>query len=225
MALLALVFCSAAYADPLPIYVVNSSTNVTDASVQDALPAFQDAANLDFAPLWSTPQVSLVETTADQVPAGAWSLTLSDYADVMGAGGYHSVANNDTPYAKVFTQEGLNWQLVFTHELFEMLADPHVDRATYMNQGSTFYALEVADPVEAQRWAYTRPSATSQPVVISDFVTERWFDGKGGGLLDFMGHVKHAHKILYGGYIYKFVNGAWGQGIRESPSETVRSLW
>lgn len=209
---------------PLTIYVTNTSSNVTDASVVDALPAFSEAGNQDFAPVWSTPQIDLVLT--DTPPAGAWTIALSDYSDTLGAAGYHEVQNG-VPVAKVFTQSGVNWQLVFTHELFEMLADPHIDRATYVNEGSVFYALEVSDPVENQRYSYTRPSATGQPVVISDFVTENWFSGQGGAKLDFTGYVKHAHRILSGGYIYKFQNGTWSGGLREFrlPSTAVGILW
>lgn len=192
------------------IYVSNASSNVTDASVLDALPAFQAAVDFDFAPAWNQ-RADLVFLSADEVaPVGSWTLALSDDSDVYGAAGYHSITPADVPYGRVFTRTGLNWQLVFTHELFEILADPHVDRATFVwpsspwSKPSKFFLLEVGDPVERQRWAYTRPSAAGAPVVISDFVTERWFDCHGGAPLDFANHVRHCRHLLDGGYMSVF---------------------
>lgn len=188
------------------IYVSNTSSNVTDASIADALPAFQAAVDEDFFPAWNQRADLVLLASGETAPKGAWTMEFSDFSDISGAAGYHSVDKSDTPYAKVFTQTGLNWQLIFTHELFEMLADPHVNRATLLwppgpwSHPSKFYLLEVGDPVERQKWAYTRPSSTQQPVVISDFVTERWYDCQGGAPLDFAGHVHHCLHLLDGGY-------------------------
>lgn len=213
-----LLFCCAAFAaltlaattSAQTIYVSNASSNVTDASVLDGLPAFQAAADFDFAPAWNQ-RADLVFLPAGEVaPAGAWTLNLADDSDVSGAAGYHSITRADVPYGRVFTRSGLNWQLVFTHELFEILADPHVDRATFLwpsflwSEPSKFFLLEVGDPVERQKWAYTRPSPSGAPVVISDFVTERWFDCQGGAPLDFANHVRHCRHLLDGGYASVF---------------------
>lgn len=208
----------AATASAQTIYVTNQATNVTDASVQDALPAFQAAVDLDFEPAWGA-RADLVFLPQDEVaPDGAATIAIQDDPDVYGAAGYHSVTQADVPYGKVFTRTPVNWQLVFTHELFEMLADPHIDRAVFLwppfpwSVPGTFYLLEVGDPVERQRWAYSRPSLAGAPVVISDFVNERWYDCQGGKPLDYANHVKHCLHSLDGGYMTVFGDAARVRG-------------
>jgi hypothetical protein len=155
-------------------------------------------------------------------PLGGWSLTIADYSDVPGAAGYHWVGEGHVPFGKAFAKEGIGWQLVFTHELFEILGDPFCDRFTNASRAGhnpavrqRFLALETGDPVEDAAYAYTRPGADGAPVVISDFVTERWFDGQGGGRFDFTGHARHALQVLPGGYVISFESGHWNFGVRK----------
>jgi len=214
----ALIACTGAHAatGTRTIYVTNGSTMVTDAELADALPAFQQALDQDFAPEWGA-DATLVQLPAGAtVPAGGWSIAISDEPDVFGAAGYHDIGAGHVPFARVFADTGLEWQVTFTHELWEMLADPYCDRTAspaklgeHTKAGQALYALEVADPVEDQSFAYSRPGADGAPVPISDFVTERWFDGEGGGRFDFAGHVKHALQILTNGYITEYTGGGW----------------
>src|SRR6266496_218740 len=130
---------AAAAAAPL-VYVSNTSTVLTDAQIQDALPAFQAAVTLDFAPAWNAP----AQLVFGPAPAGAWTIAVSDDSDVYGALGYHDVQGS-SPIAKVFARtdidNGYSWQVTLTHELFEMLADPYTDRTVPVGARS-FYMLE-----------------------------------------------------------------------------------
>jgi hypothetical protein len=207
------LLCGSARAQLTPqiIYVVNESS-VPTYRIADALPAFQQAADEDFGPVWNA-YGQLQLTTLP--PEGAWEIDIVDTPDIW-ASGYHTM-HGRVPYGQVGTKTGIPWQLVFSHELFEMLADPYVDRASYVPPlciGNTchsgeFYAVEVSDPVEALRYAYWKKSPYGRHILISDFVTPNWFTGQGGAALDFTGNLLHHHQIGKGGYVYICREGNW----------------
>lgn len=184
------------------IYVVNQSS-VADSTVQNSLPSFQQALDADFGPVWGA------DPTLLYGPGPGWTITLTDQIkDVPGAAGYHG-HKAEVPFAIVGMKTKLNWQLVFSHELFEMLVDPYATRAEgviYCNvysgcETTTFYLQEVCDPVE---WSWFKING----VIISDFVTNRWYDGQ-GGQMDFLGLVKHSHQLLHGGFAVFNTNNVW----------------
>jgi hypothetical protein len=192
------------------LYLTNHSSVVTDAAVEDALPAFQAAVSTDFKKHWNT-GATLKFIGQQTPPTGAWWLALLDDSDQAGALGYHETDANDTPDGKVFAKTDLDYgyslQVTLTHELFELLADPRIARCE-QTSATQMYALEVGDPVEADQYAYTRPSATGVPVKISDFITERWFDTSlTTGPFDFAGHLTKPLQLLPGGYVSIFVSG------------------
>lgn len=197
----ALVLVAAASARPT-IYVWNSSTVVSDEILQDCLPVWQRAIDEDFAPAWNAP-ADLV-FSEEEPPTGEWQIEVTDNADVWGALAYHGVYE-PAPFARVFVQTaveyGFNWEVSLTHELWEMLADPYINR-TIMVRPGVFYALEVADPVEDDSLAYWRLSPAGRPVAISDFVYESWFRPVFGVKpYDFAGYVTRPLQVLKGGYI------------------------
>ena len=59
--------------------------------------------------------------------------------------------------------------MTFTHEVLEALADPWINLAAQTGAGQ-FYAVEVGDPVESDRFAYLIGA-----VKVSDFVLPAWF--------------------------------------------------
>jgi hypothetical protein len=204
---------NAARGDPrIPVIcVLNQSSTVSDTQITDALPAFQAAIDQDLGPEWDAFGVLVLIPAGTPAPAGCWPMTLVDAVPVAGAAGYHELGAGHLPDAIVGTQTRFNWQLVFTHELEEMLVDPNANRVAFVQPDRSFYYVEVADPVELH-W-YTRPSATGLPVIISDFVTERWYDAVGGGPMDHMHLLTKAHQILPGGYAYQW-DGIWVQHPR-----------
>ena len=191
------------------VCIVNTSSQVTDAQVQNAIPAFQAAVDQDFYPVWNQRAVLEFVPSGQTPPPGCWVFTLMDNLDVA-ALGYHDAGAGDIPYAHI--EATADWTITFTHELFETLADPRGDRFAGTRSSifpSKVYVLEVCDPVEADALAYTRPGADGTAVQISDFVTERWYDGAGRGKLDFTGHLRRAHTLYAGGYAWVLVNGLW----------------
>ena len=192
IALWAAALIIAAVAKAQTIYVENNSTALTTSALQDALPAFQAATNQDFYPIWHQ-TTNLV--LGVPLPGGEY-ISIENASDVPGALGYHSVADNGTPYAKVF-MESASWQVTFTHELWEMLADPYINTVV---KARRFWLVEVGDPVEADRFSYSRPSASGQPVFISDFVYPSWYRLNGKAPFDFTRKVKIPFQILCDGY-------------------------
>lgn len=201
LAIAALTLATAAGATVQAIYVTNDSTIVTDAWLQDALTCFQRAVTDDFAPFWPTDAQLLFGPP----PAGdtyAWTISVTDESDVPNAEAYHYVNEHGVPAARVFARTtfnfGDNWEVAFTHELFEMLADPYTNAAVQTAHG--FYALEVADPVEDDSFAYWRLTDTGAPCALSDFVTPNWYRQHGGKRYDFTGYVRRPLQLLKGGY-------------------------
>ncbi len=195
------------------VCIINSSTAVSDAAVANAVPAFQAAVDFDFGPVWNQRANLEFVPTGTTPPVGCWTITLMDNIGVFGAAGFHDTLPSDQPYAQVLATP--DWSITLTHELFEMLADPRGNRYAggYSISGfpTKIYVLEVADPVEGDALAYERLGADGSPVYISDFVTERWYDGKGRGRIDFTNHLKRAHTLAPGGYDWVQTNGQWVQ--------------
>lgn len=203
------------------IYVVNQSSVVSDAELANDLPAFQAGVE-DYERYWSG---SIKLVIADAVPYRAWGLYVQDDADVPGVLGYHDVAGG-VPSGRVFAKTGkdygANWTVTFTHELFEMSADPFLRRAD--NVSGKFYLVEVGDPVEDDSFAYQRPAADGTPVAISDFVTDQWYrKGLSGGKYDFANHVSRSLQLLSGGYVSWWGYNGWTQDFARGQRHVRRA--
>ena len=185
-------------------------------AVEDALPAIQDAVDEDFDPVWHERAKVVLLPAGEEAPKGAWTILLEDFPPCFGCAGFHSTTDG-VPYAEVGTAYG-DWTIVFTHELWEMLADPYVtadgSNARTIQVGKDKYIVETADPVEGDQFAYSRKTRTGHYVKISDFVTPEWFDGGkdgwslvSGNDLDFAGHCSRPLQILKDGYQLVWRNG------------------
>lgn len=205
---LALAGASRAEAAAHKLYIVDRSKLVHLSDLVNALPAFQAAVSEDFAPVWGQ-DVELVVT--DDPPADGWTLTVNDTSDTDGALGYHGFDGTHV-FARVFAADsveyGDTWQGCLTHELFELLADPYVDRLAL---GKRLWLVEVADPVEDDRFNYPREAADGSLVPISDFVTPAWYRRNGHGPFDFRRYVKRPGQILPGGYVSYWTGHGWRQ--------------
>lgn len=188
------------------IVVTNQSTVLPTSEIAGWLPAFQYAVSYQFAPSWGAGCHLVMGTT---VPKTAWQIVVLDDSDQAGALGYHDETPDGYPLAKIFAKtdldNGYNVQVTFTHELFEMLADPDISRA-YQTGNTQFTALEVGDPVEADSLAYENHSHPG--VKISDFILPAWF-GQGflGAPYDHAGHCTKPEQVLPGGYVSVYVAG------------------
>jgi hypothetical protein len=85
--------------------------------------------------------------------------------------------------------------VTLSHELLEMLADPWINWCAIGGDGQ-IYALEVADPVEADNLGYEIDG-----VLVSDFVTPAWFEPTEADRMDFKRHLSKAGELAPGGYI------------------------
>ena len=177
-----------------------------------------------FAPVWGVP-ATLVAGKA--VKKGAWALVFLDDADQANALGYHDLTPEGLPLGKVFVRTTLSSKnlvsVTASHELAEMLADPAIDLAAEAPDG-TFYAYEVADPVEEETFDI-------DGIPMSNFVYPSWFEGfrkakRRSGLrlrrveaagrsigdkFDDLGSCQKPFQIRPGGYMSIFKNGQWTQ--------------
>ena len=189
------------------VYVRNESTIISNTAIRRALPAFQDAVVKDFAPVWDV-NVRLVFIGRNMPAKSAWRITIQNSPACIGCYGYHEYVDGIVRgFVGTDTFSG-NWQVTFTHELFEIMVDPYVspDGAGVRGVlvGTDWYVQETADPVEAERFAYLR-----RGIKISDFVTPEWFDATSDGPWDFKRHTTRPLQILFGGYQIVWRAGTW----------------
>jgi hypothetical protein len=207
------------------IYITNHAQRyISDKEILRDIPAWEHAVNVDFAHYWHSAHFKLVLIGRKKAPVGQISAVFEKKGPVKGALAYHWVLGNApqiTVYAGTGDYYGYDNSVSFTHELFELAADPVV---SYVNQGflSFFYWLEtndmnmkvgfqfnvlgwfseVADPVEADFYRING-------VEISDFVSPAWFNDGVGQRYDFMGLCKQPFWIRPGGYAQYLDSAGW----------------
>jgi hypothetical protein len=144
-------------------------------------------------------------------------ITIVDKGHVAGALAYHELVNgipDSVVYAGTSRYYGFSWTVGLTHELWEQLADVPAGNgsvdAVVASDGYT-WAKEVADPVESDADAYSLPGADGKPVLISDFVTEKWFGALTSGPYDFANHIQAPYVIDKGGYAQYWTGLTWQQ--------------
>ena len=220
----------AASTDALTVYIRNfDPAHVSDKTIRNAIPAWEQAANGRFRQVWHTPKVKLVLAT--KVPAGAVEADFTNAGPIKGALAYHT-QNKGRPAIVVYVGAddyyGYSDSVSFTHELFELLADEHtasinqgfpVDYITldhgqfapserFRTPPGQLLINEVCDPVEA--YHYSLKGRDGSPVFISDWVTQNYFNDEqaqpaGVGYFDAMGLVQQPVTLLPGGYQSLFV--------------------
>ena len=200
------------------IYIVNHAPgSISDRAIRHDIPAWEQAVNQDFAPVWHTAQVRLL--LVSKAPAGALSALFEKSGPIQGALAFHEVSRGRSAivvYAGVGNFYGYSNSVSFTHELFELLADPSI---SITNQGypypyytvsqqqfpmmpGTIWANEVCDAVEA--YAYR-----IHGVAISDFITPNWFNDHVQGGYDWLGVVQEPFTITRGGYSQFWDGSSW----------------
>ena len=208
------------------VYIRNLSPHfISDATIKNDIPAWEAAANKDFAPIWHSTRVKLVFLGKARAPKGGIVATFVDKGDVEGALAYHTVtagAPAIVVYAGTAVYYGYSNSVSFTHELEELLADPTIsitnqgwpyrdvtieDYGSFKQDPGTVWANEVSDPVEA--YSYSRRGADGTSVAISDFITPDWFNDEVNGPYDFMHLVQAPFTILHGGYAQYWNGSEW----------------
>lgn len=181
----------------------------SDKQILRDIPAWEQAANHDFAPSWDTPHVSI---TLSRPHKGCIEALFEKSGSVQGALAYHTVERGQPKivvYAGTDDYYGYSNSVSFTHELFETLGDPYTSAFNLpwnaypvVNVGTQSEAIpqgalainEVCDPVEAYQYRLNGVS-------ISDFITPNWFHDQVSGGYDFMGVVQEPYTVTHGGYV------------------------
>ena len=134
------------------IAVTNASTCLTDAQVEAVLPALQKQVTDDFRAYWDLDCTLVFGARNQQLAKDWWQIVVLDNPDQAGVLGYHEISSQGTPLGKVFAKLDISnetpWTVTLSHELLEMLADPWTNWCAVAIDNQ-IYALEVADPVEA----------------------------------------------------------------------------
>lgn len=196
-----------------PVAMVNQSSVVDDATCEAITAALQVQVDRDVAPAWGVRGKLTFYPTGATVPTDAWQIVFLDNSDQANALGYHDYTSGGLPLGKVFAKSdqvnGASVSVTASHEVLEMLVDPAVATVALLNftdGTNSITAVEVGDPVEADNLGYTIDN-----IAVSDFAYPQWFQIYPGTQYDHMGHCTSAGQILPGGYISRWVNGAWVQ--------------
>jgi hypothetical protein len=196
----------------LQIAVINASTAISDAKVQEMLPAFNQQWNQDLDPVWGVGSAKFTFIPKNQQPpAGSWWVVFLDDSDQAGALAYHDLTNEGLPLSKVFVKtllaDNASISVGATHEICEMAVDPWIN-GSYQDRHGVFWASEICDPVESDQYGYE-----IQGILVTDFVTPAWYGFEHAhGALDFKNHSRRAFQVLSGGYAQKFdPNSGWVQ--------------
>ena len=205
--------------------VINESSVASDAAIQAMLPAFLSQWNSDLMPVWPIESATFSFFAAGQAPpAGTWWLVLLDDSDQANALAYHDLTNEGLPISKVFVKSILadkaSLSVGATHEICEMAVDPWLN-AAYQDPTGTFWAGEICDPVEDDRYGYTIDGT-----LVTDFVTPSWFaHAHAPSTIDFRHHASKAFQVLAGGYAQKYdMAHGWVQVTGASARQSRRAL-
>lgn len=186
------------------ISVLNQSSAVSDDIVQTMLAPFSQQWNKDLKPVWGLEEAVFTFVPKGKAPAaGTWWVVFLDNSDQADALAYHDLTNEGLPISKVFVKtiqsDNASLSVGATHEICEMAVDPWLNSA-YQDPSGTFWAGEICDPVEDDKYGYP-----INGTLVTDFVTPNWFAHQHArGPIDFKDHSKAAFEVLSGGYAQKF---------------------
>lgn len=216
----------------IPIWISNQSKSVTAKEVAAMIEAITFQANYHFGPAWNRLPVSIHPISVQtRLPAGAIVFELTDnLVEAPGALAYHTEGITGQVSGRVGVNVILNEaqgtilydpanpqrptvSSALSHEVLEALCDPNVNLWAY-HVGS-MYAVEIADPVEADSYALTL--ATAGKVSVSNFVYPSWFDPyvRPGAQFDYLKTITESFKTSPGGSMttstYAFKGPDWAK--------------
>jgi hypothetical protein len=195
------------------------------ADVSRVAAALQRQATRDFEPIWTVRATLDAFPRLEDVPIGYWPMIVRDDIGFEGAAGIH-LDKHGQPFALI--TYGSSWSLTASHEMLEMLADPFGNRlvpgrSPKRGQGRVEFLVEVCDPSEAARFAYT-----VNDILVSDFYTPRFFDPvrSEGVRYSFTAAIERPRHILRGGYLswHDPVSDHWWQQVWFSDRKQFRDL-
>jgi hypothetical protein len=192
--------------------VINDSTVVTDAQVQEMWKAVKNQMFYHVCPAWNRPFMdSVFVAKGGTTPADCYPIYILDNADVAGALGYHTEDPGGSVYGRVFAETvlaatgsilngSLSVSACLSHEAIEFFIDKHCDLWAQYDQ-THMVAYEACDPVENDSY---NVKGMTQEVAVSNFVLDAWFDAQStaaGTQWDYMKTTTGPLKMSSGGYI------------------------
>ena len=185
------------------VALVSEVGQIAPAQLNQVAAALQKQVARDFGPIWQIDATVDPFPTLRDVPLGYWPIVIKEQIDNDNAAGYHKTENGQ-PLALVRYAD--DWAMTCSHECLEMLADPSGDRivagqSPHPDQGRVLFLVEVCDPSELARFAYTVNGIT-----VSDFYTPHFFDpvANPGARYSFTGAISQPRQVLPGGYLSWF---------------------
>ncbi len=197
------------------VALVSQSASVVLGELTRVSAALQKQIARDFGPIWEIHATVDSFASLTDVPLGYWPIIIrDDVGEKYSAAGIH-LDNNGQPFSLV--QSSKTWPQTCSHEVLEMLADPFGERVIAgqapkeaRKQGRVEFLVEVCDPSEDSKFAYT-----VNDIRVSDFYTPAFFDpvAAPGVRYSFTGAIKRPREVLRGGYIswHNTVNNHWYQ--------------
>lgn len=203
----------------IDVAVMNHSSAIADEAIRAMLPAFEHQIGRDLRAVWGVDSMAFTFVPGERRPReGSWWVVFLDDSDQADALAYHDLTNEGSPISKVFVksllEDNASVSVGATHEICEMAVDPWLNSAYQKGSAGAFWAGEVCDPVEGDRYGYQLGE-----VLVTDFVTPNWFTHPHArGPIDFKDHAREAFEILPQGYAQRFEHGrGW---IQFNGSET-----
>lgn len=192
MKLLTVLALTAATALPAQtIAIINSTKNVTDATLQSVTNAVATQVHNEFKAAWAKDYTFVFVGKGKTIPSGAWKMYIDDRK-----GDYHTVSNGaPIGYCHVSGVSVDYWTNTISHEVCEMGEDPFVN-VTYKRPDGSTGSVEVCDACEQNNQGYRISS-----ILMSDFVYPSWFKSSGSAPFDQTRLISAPFQILPGGYL------------------------
>jgi hypothetical protein len=199
--------------DAIQVAVVNW-TDLGESDVLGGIAALQRQVDADFGPTGRI-EARLVPWSGREPNPDVWGLVLLDWRSHPGSPGrqaldhYGHHTSGGHPLARVFLDQllpGQQWTHLASHELLEMLVDPHRSAAVYRDGGGDpfrVYARRVCDPCAGYSYGYEVNGCA-----VSDFVHPSWFGGR-GSRKDERGRIGRPFEVLPDGWIGVIDPASW----------------
>lgn len=145
------------------ICYVNESSALSDAEIATYIAAYVEDIN-QYGSLWSLGQVTLRQVPKGDPPLAGWEqMVFLDDSDQANALGHHEQTIEGLPLGKIFvnttTQYGETVSRVGSHETWEQLVDPDLNRyAPAVSDGREF-CIEVGDLLSLDTQGRTLPGS------------------------------------------------------------------
>lgn len=166
---------------PINVMLVNETSTESTEDAWNTAWALDYQARFHFAPAWRISARVTLMPKDHPIPVGAWIIHMLDNIDDPSALGYHDEDGNEVPYSRVGVKasiaDGSSASEVASHELLEMLVDPHINLTVIDQKNNRLYGYEVGDPVQGNAYDVGAPEGRVTGVAVADFALPAWFDG------------------------------------------------